>query len=217
MRGSDPILDGPALCTGCGARLPDGASFCPSCGQPVARSRDAASGGAEHADRPRTPAKAPSASAGKAGRHAGRANHQVREALITLFVLGVAAVIVAAVALSRLGGAGDGGATTPPAGVIWFGDSYDSTTFVLRERWTSTTAGRPMAEVAHLTSPVAAGEATLHISLGGSVIANQPLNGLASPGNLIGLSFTPPEPGSYTFTITGSDGATLASGTISVS
>jgi hypothetical protein len=204
----------PGFCPHCGARLAPWARFCPTCGSavdapPVAGQASTQSGA--------LPAASKVAAAGRssAPRPGAKASRPVREALITVGVLLGAVAVVLAVMVARgvplnLFAA----PTLPPAGQIWFGDSYEPATFDLHERWTTVSAGRQMSGVAHTTSDVAANGAKLRIELGGVTIADQVLSNLSGPGDLIGFTFEPPTPGTYTFSIVALDSTLLATGSI---
>jgi len=194
MADADPAIPEPAFCPHCGAARAAWATFCPRCGNaldaPAERARS-------------SPAAAP------------RPARPVREALITAGVLIAAACVVAAVIIWR-------GVpislfpapSVPPAGEIWFGDTYDAGTFEMHQRWTSVSTGRPISCVAHTPREIAADAARLRIDLDGTTLADQTLSSLSGPGDLIGFSFTPPAAGTYTFSIVGLDSSVLAMGSL---
>jgi zinc-ribbon domain len=189
----------PAPCPRCGEPLAAGARFCQACGNALDP----------------LPSESSQSTAERASRTAPWSASQLREAMITVAVLVVAAVVVLYFLVWR-GAPGTlfPAATTPPPGEIWFGDSYDATTFVLRERWTSVAAGRQLAAVAHTARQIAADGGKLRIELDGSIIADEALANLTGPGNLIGFTFSPPSPGTYTFSVVATDTTVLATGSI---
>ncbi len=194
--GSNPR---PAPCAFCGEPLAAGARFCQACGNAVES----------------LPAEPSPSTAERRSRTAPRPANQLREALITVAVLGVAAVVVLAVLVGRgVPGTLFPASAIPPAGEIWFGDSYDPATFALHERWTTVAAGRQLSAVAHTSRQVAANGGNLQIDLDGSIIADEPLSNLTGSGNLIGFTFSPPSSGAYTFTILATDTTVLATGSI---
>ncbi len=189
----------PARCPRCGEPLAAGARFCQACGNAVDPLRDepAASAAAPPSNSSPAPAR------------------RRREALVTAAVLVVAAAVVLAVLVWRgVPAALFPAPSVPPAGEIWFGDSYDAATFALHERWTSVAVGRQLNAVAHTTRQIAANGGKLRIELDGSIIADQTLADLTGPGDLIGFRFSPPSPGTYTFSIVAPDTTVLATGSI---
>ena len=195
MSGEDAASPEPAFCPHCGTAHVPWARFCPKCGNAVAMPPS----GPEAVSTPSAP----------------KAAHPIREALVTVGVLIVAIGVVGAVLAWRgipfnLFGAH----SIPPAGQIWFGDSYNASTFEMHELWTSVSTGRPISCVAHTTRDVAANGAKLHIDLEGTTLADQALGSLSGPGDLIGFTFTPPAAGTYAFSIVGTDGSVLATGSL---
>ncbi len=96
-------------------------------------------------------------------------------------VLVVIAVVVAALigtGVIKLG-AGPSGAAAPPAGTIWFGSSFDPSTFAISGKTTSVSAGTTVAYVGHLTRSIGTGQANLRISVNGQTDRQ---SGAKSPG-----------------------------------
>ncbi len=183
-----------AFCPLCGTPLAPWARFCPKCGNAVA---------------PPPADMAPTRSPG-----VSRKVNPYREALITIGILAVAILAVGAVVQARGLPFNLGSQPVPGAGEIWFGDSFNASTFELHERWSTVQVGRPLAGVAHTTRTVEASGAKLHIDLDGATVADQLLARISGPGDLIGFTFTPPAAGTYTFSIVGLDGTVLAKGSI---
>ncbi len=108
------------------------------------------------------------------------------------------------------------GSGIPSAGDIWFGDSFDPSTFVLRTRQTTVRVGETLAVVAHLTQTVSPSQANLQVAVGGATVVNEGINGLTGPSDIIGLTYTAQIAGTYTFRIADVGGNVLASGSITV-
>ena len=112
-------------------------------------------------------------------------------------------------------GGGPTSADLPLAGEVWFGASFDSTTFELRARATTAPPGQTFALVAHLRQTTSMSNASLRISLDGTTYVNQAL-GLSGEGDIFGVTYTPPVAGTYRFDVADVGGNVLASGTIMV-
>lgn len=65
-------------------------------------------------------------------------------------------------------GAGGGPVNAPPAGQIWFGSSFDVSTFEIRGKTTTIGATSPFTFVAHLTRSVDASELVIRLFVGWS-------------------------------------------------
>jgi hypothetical protein len=98
---------------------------------------------------------------------------------------------------------------------VWFGASFDSTTFELRARATTASLGQTFALVAHLRQTTDMSNANLRISLDGTTYLNQAL-GLSGSGDVFGVTYTPPVAGTYRFEVADVGGNVLATGTIVV-
>ncbi|MGO9208218.1 MAG: hypothetical protein ACLQBX_18920, partial [Candidatus Limnocylindrales bacterium] len=104
----------------------------------------------------------------------------------------------------------------PPVGDIWFGSSFDPSTFAVAGITTSATPGSTVALVAQLPRSISSGQANLRGSLAGNVILNQALN-VSGSGDLFGTTVGPLNlPGMYTYQIVDVGGDVLASGTLTV-
>ena len=104
-------------------------------------------------------------------------------------------------------------ADLPPVGQIWFGTSFDPTTFAVSGRATTFTSGTTVALVAHSPRSIGSGEGNLRITLDGQTINNSALQ-IAGEGELYGVTYPLPVPGTYTFAITDLGGNVLASGSV---
>lgn len=108
-------------------------------------------------------------------------------------------------------------ANLPPAGTIWFGSSFDSSTFEIRGQTSTATVGQTFAMVGHLTREVSFDQLNIRISLDGTTYANQQAQVAGSgTGDVFGFTYLPPIAGSYRFDLTDIGGSVLASGTIVV-
>lgn len=192
----------PAYCPKCGRGQAPDARFCPNCGEAF----DPAGVGFAAVQSPTATVSPP-------------AKNGIPPAVLIglLIVLGV----IGAFGYNAVkgGAAVPGGvpssANVPPGGTIWFGSSFDATTFEIPSRVTSGTAGQTIALVGHLSRTITMSNANLRISLDGTTILNQAL-GLTGEGDIYGVTYTPPVAGTYRFEVTDVGGAVLASGTITV-
>jgi hypothetical protein len=101
----------------------------------------------------------------------------------------------------------------PPAGGIWFGKSFDPTTFVLTGKHSSVGTQEPSAFVAHLTKSIE-GTVTVRASLDGTFVGatDVPLTG---SGQVMGLTLGAlVTPGQWTYDVVDVGGNVLASGTV---
>lgn len=214
-----------AFCPHCGASRAEWARFCGSCGN----SYDGPAGQSTIPAAPKTvmpatgawiaaPASAP-ASDSAPGQRGTVGKIIVRLVIGGLLVL-IAYLVVAGGMLSSLGsGVGSTGGTkaeTPAAGSVWFGDSFDSSTFAMKGRTTTVTSGKAVAIVAQLTKSVESGAANVQITLDGTVVLNQKLDLNGGSGDLVGFSWVPAVAGHYTVTVTDIGLKTLASGSLDV-
>jgi hypothetical protein len=102
----------------------------------------------------------------------------------------------------------------PPPGVIWFGSSFDETTFEIRSMTRGTGVQDPFVAVAHLVPGTADSLAALRLSLNGTVVTVTPF---AWNGSNEVWGFNPDPlaaPGLWTLDLIDSAGNTLASGSI---
>lgn len=137
--------------------------------------------------------------------------------VIGLIVLAVAAGGYVLVNQGNGDRAGVSAAEAPPAGTIWFGQSYDPSTFALTGRSMSVPAARQVALVASLSRPTRAEYLSVNLSDstgtlpigGGQMAAGNDLMAYLIPSSLV---FT----GTYQVTVTDSGGNLLASGTLTV-
>jgi hypothetical protein len=103
----------------------------------------------------------------------------------------------------------------PPAGTIWFGTSFDTTTFALSGQAASFGAGAQVALVAHLSAKVPEGQATT------LVFDSYPVPTAAAPsGGMDVYGWVIPSVlltvGEHTVTIRDVGGNVLASGTVRI-
>jgi hypothetical protein len=136
--------------------------------------------------------------------------------LLLVFAAIVGLVIVALVATSTgvltLGRRSD----MPPPGAIWFGTTYDPSSLVLEDAWTTSPQGRPVSVVAHLSRPSTPGLAVT-MTLDGSKVVDTTID----VGSGHGYVAFPPGPvlgrvaGSWVVTIADARGV-VAQGTLTV-
>lgn len=145
---------------------------------------------------------APAAYAGVtavASRPSGQAWLAVVTACLTLLLMGCGGTVAAK--------------DIPPAGQIWFGQSFDPQTFALTGQRTTVGTQEPVALVAHLTKPIE-GNVTIRASLGGALIGSAPIEVTGSGevfGYVLGALVTP---GEYRYDIVDIGGNVLASGIV---
>jgi hypothetical protein len=141
---------------------------------------------------------------------------------LILGVIGVIGVLVVAAAIGVVIAAGSPSSGTvqpgnqPPAGTIWFGSSFDPTTFAISGRTSSISVGSPISGVAHLTRSMAGSELSIRVELNGAVIATVK-TGWSGSGDIWG--FTPVAPtiaGTWTYQLVDVGGNVLASGALTV-
>ena len=134
-----------------------------------------------------------------------------------ILLAGLAAAVIGGVALSGALNARSAAisatANIPPVGEIWFGTSFNPTTFEISDRRSTVGLGAPVAMVAHLSRSIAAGQANMRLSLNGTVIANQAITNLQGGGDIVGLTTGAIlMAGAYRYEITDIGGNDLASG-----
>ena len=135
----------------------------------------------------------------------------------------VAVIVVVALVLDASGvltgrrtSGGPSAADLPPAGSIWFGSTFDPTTFVIRGRTTTAGTDAPFSFVARLTHSAKGSEMTMRWSWNGSLVTNSDLR-WDGEGEVWGGSAGPlSEPGEWRLELTDVGGNTLASGTLVV-
>lgn len=119
--------------------------------------------------------------------------------------------------LARLTAQGGAAGNIPPAGEIWFGTSFDPTTFAISGKTSSARVGSTPVMVAQLTRAVTSGQVNVRISWNGQVIANQNVSIQGTSGELLGSSIGPFQfAGTYLYELTDLGGNRLASGTLTV-
>lgn len=110
-------------------------------------------------------------------------------------------------------GGGAVGADVPPVGSIWFGTSFDPSSFAMQGRASTATTGSTVALVAHLPRSVSGGEVALRVTVDGQPLGTTTIN-FSGSGELVGLTYTLAFPGAYAFTVADVGGNALASGTL---
>lgn len=114
------------------------------------------------------------------------------------------------------GNPGGGGSLpgVPPAGEAWFGSSFDTDTFAIRNRKVSVGAHEAFAVVAHLPRTLDGSDLVIRVYLDGSLISTTGANATGS-GDIWGFSPGPLfEPGTWKYEFTDLGGNVLASGTV---
>jgi hypothetical protein len=102
----------------------------------------------------------------------------------------------------------------PPTGSVWFGESFDTETFEIRNRMTAVGANEPFSLVAHFPRVVNAEEFAIRLYLDGQLVSSSASNATGS-GDLWGYSPGPLfEPGVWRYEFTDIGGNVLASGEI---
>ena len=131
--------------------------------------------------------------------------------IVGLIVLVVGLAISVGLLLSTNGGSAD----EPPAGSIWFGSSFDTKSFEIRDRADSFTSGARVALVAHLSQTVPAGyAATIDIDGHLTPTTVAPSAGMDFYGVMIPSAFL--TPGVHHVRVSDIGGNELASGSLTV-
>lgn len=109
-----------------------------------------------------------------------------------------------------------GSSNLPPAGSIWFGSSFDTSTFEVRGKLTTTSVQDTVAVVAHLSSAANGSQLNVRTSYDGAVLSNVAFNADGTSdvwGWTVGPLFLA---GPWTIELTDIGGNVLAQGTITV-
>lgn len=107
-------------------------------------------------------------------------------------------------------------ADVPPAGDIWFGDTFDPNTFAISDRMESVSASEGFALVGTVPEAIDADELSIRASLDGQQFMHEAANATGS-GEVWGFTWTPVHaPGTLTIEYVDIGGNVLASGTIEV-
>ena len=181
-------------CPRCGAGYPERTVSCPSCG---------------------------GALDGRAGSRVGLGGHNViawiLSGVLVVGLVGVGALLVrlGTVPSTSTGAPGVTVSDLPPTGQVWFGATFDSTSFALAERSAHARVGSTIAAVAHLSRVVGSSGAHVLVDLNGTTMADNPLNleGVG-PADVVGWTFALPVAGTYRVTVADDRGTTLATGTV---
>lgn len=183
------------FCPKCGQPRQVGADFCPTCGQDLRAATTAATP---------SPAAAPR-----------RANGGLWVILLVV-VIGAALVATGSLndVLDRIGAKGVSAEDLPPAGVVWFGDSFDPNTFAIAGRKTTTSSTGPFSMVAHLSKSMKGSDLVIRIYYAGSLITTTSVNS-TDFGDTWGLSPGPLfQAGVWRYDFTDVGGNILATGSI---
>lgn len=199
------------FCPHCGTARPADAGFCPGCGRPFAEAA-APVGVAPLANAP-----AP-ADPGVAmdGRPPGRTVSPFLMGLFVVLVIGGGFLITFGVIRNPFSG-GISAADVPPAGDIWFGTSFDPTTFEIAGKTSSVAVNEPFSIVAHTTRRTNMNELLIRNYWDGTLYLTQPITS-SGEGDVFG--FTPGAialPGSWKYELVDIGGSVLASGTVQAS
>lgn len=105
----------------------------------------------------------------------------------------------------------------PPAGSIWFGTSFDPTSFAITGQATSFASGSQIAAVAHLTKQ-GAGHVVIYLTAGSTRLP-EGSGDLSGSNDLLadvlnGLGALPA--GTYSITVEDQGGNTLSSGSLTI-
>ncbi len=188
------------FCQQCGASHDADAKSCPKCGRPLGTASS------ETPPTPPTPATPVAPSRGISVRLV------VIIGLLVVAVIGAWQLGLFGRLTSTEGAAGD----TPPSGEIWFGSSFDPTTFALSGITTTLKTGEAAALLAQLPRSVSEGDMSVRVSLDGTVIASEPI-AMEGSGELFGVALTPFDvAGSYKYDFVDIGGNLLASGSLTV-
>lgn len=117
--------------------------------------------------------------------------------------------------LTGCGGVVDS-ADVPPSGTIWFGQSFNPSTFAMAGRTTSVSRGAPVSMVGNLGRSMKISDLQIRTSFDGSVVGSQAAAG-SGEGEIVGFTLGPLlAAGSWTYEIIDVGGNVLALGTITV-
>jgi hypothetical protein len=194
------------FCPHCGATRSEWAKFCGSCG----RAYDAPPPPAPVASAPETEAPDATYKLHGSGMPVTRRGW--------LILLGIAVLVGGFYVLNSkipsIGPAGVSSANLPPAGTIWFGSSFDASTFEIRDRTTSINSQQGFSAVAHLTRSMDGSAHSVRISYNGTVVSSSSVTWQGwgevwgfSPGALLAA-------GDWRYELIDVGGNVLASGTI---
>ena len=206
---SAAVPTGALFCQQCGAALAGDARFCPHCGHPVA-APPVATAPKSFSERYGVPAQAQPVAP-------PTPNSSSRNAFIIAGTLILLAVVVGFVLVqgrffSQAGTAGN----IPPTGQVWFGSSFDPSTFALSGITISTSTGTSVALVAHLPRSVGSGDMSTRLYYNGTLVANQATN-MSGSGDIFGTTVGPfTLSGTFRYEFVDVGGNVLASGDLTV-
>lgn len=188
-----------AFCQNCGTARAPGARFCASCGRPFEEALYVA---------PEPPPVAAVAPATPGRSLGGR---------VAIVIIGVAMVSGLLWVFRGQIPVSTGTVTAndiPPVGQIWFGDSFNTTTFAIAGRKTAVGVQDPFSFVAHLPRSVDGSEIVFRVLYNGALVVTQAAN-VQGSGDVFGFSPGPlSAAGSWTYQLTDIGGNVLASGTV---
>jgi len=106
-------------------------------------------------------------------------------------------------------------ANVPPAGTIWFGTSFDTTTFAISGQASSFAQGDRVVMVAHLSRTIPGGQ-SVNVLLDGVILRSE--SPTASDYDLYGIALNAAvlPTGTHTFEVEDVGGNTLASGAVTI-
>jgi hypothetical protein len=202
------------FCPHCGAPRSDWAKFCGSCGKAYDTPPPTVTSPPEPFTEPPTFALDESYKLGGSGMPGS-----LRGWLIALLGLAILAggYYILNNRVPSIGGGGVSEANLPPAGTIWFGSSFDPTTFELRGRTTTISSQSAFSAVAHLMKSMEGSALTIRISYNGTIVSSSPVTWQGSgevwgfsPGALLAA-------GQWRYELVDVGGNILAGGTITAS
>ncbi len=118
--------------------------------------------------------------------------------------------------IALVGCGGVNRADAPPVGTIWFGQSFDPSTFVITGRTTSMALGAPAVMVGNVGKSMKPEELRIRATFDGEVVNDQAVTG-SGVGEYWGFPITSmPAAGDWTFELLDVGGTVLASGTLTV-
>ena len=127
---------------------------------------------------------------------------------------GLCAILVVTALLLVACKGGVSSANVPPTGEVWFGQSFDTSTFAITGRTSTVKVGAPFAAVANIGKTVDGSAMNMRIYLDGTLIATTGLSWTGS-GDVWGWSPNPAyAAGSWRYELTDVGGNVLAGGQV---
>lgn len=230
------------FCSHCGTNLAADAAFCSSCGAPTRIPSPASP--AAPSPTPSEPATThqsfsekyagtpfghpvePVVTAAPLPRRGSTLRKLVTVAVVVLVLGSAIAVADLVLPLSSGGGSLSGLSASPsppmeqpPAGTVWFGPSWDTTSFTMGAPFTSVPAGQQVTALAQLSQQINDVPVVTYLDDGASKIAIATQPATTQEYDMLGLTvpaFAIADPGTYTVTCQDIGGNVLASGTLTV-